>query len=382
MTMSDSSNLTKSDWPLELLFDEIRLQTHRKLVHQLEAAGLWMPGQLYKQLLYEQRARGAVLRCQILHPILGNTDYAYINSEVVYGRANYRFRAHLPLIASFGYEMGFGIHSYLYEDENRRQDVARLCALFNLGISLFDFTCDKSRASFEELSRALDEDTLYKLINESGACLRLADATANLRRPEMRLLLKIVCSFFSHLHACAQVKNSTAVWKRLETLLVEAYRAQLMSTDAQNSNHCTATLTAAAKRKSTIPFDIMLQVARACEEASSEPLGIAPDKLIRQIGTVFWLIDDLVDLVRDFRMGAANTILFSVGSSPHFTPSLDQEQFTLRQLLEKRYLNKAINQLCENLSAAAQTLLTSGTQSECAYRFRSLLLMYVRSWVE
>ena len=133
MIMSASSSLTKSEWPIRLLLDEVWLHTHRKLAHQMEAAGVWMPRPLYKKLLYEQRARGDVLRRQILLPILGNADYAYINSEAVYGLLNYRFRAHLPLIVSFGYELGFGIHSYLHEDESRRQDVAKLCALFNLG---------------------------------------------------------------------------------------------------------------------------------------------------------------------------------------------------------------------------------------------------------
>lgn len=382
MTMSAFSSLTKSDWPIGLLLDEVWLQAHRRLVHKMEASGLWMPRQLYKRLLYEQRARGDVLRRQVLLPSLGNADYTYINSEAAYGLLNYRFRAHLPLIVSFGYEIGFGLHSYLHVNESRRQDIARLCALFNLGITLFDLTCDTSRETFEELSRAFDEDTLSKLINEPGACLSLAEASTKLRRPEMRLLLRTVCSFFSYLHACAQVQNSTDAWKRLDALLVEAYRAQLLSTDVQDSNYQATSLAAAARRKSTIPFEIMLQVARVCERPSSAPLDTAADELIRQIGTVFWLADDLVDLVRDFRTGAVNSILFNVGSSSRFMRSPGQQQFVARQLLEKRYLDQAINQLCANLGAAAQMLLTSGTQSEGADRFRSLLLMYVRSWME
>jgi hypothetical protein len=122
---------------------------------------------------------------------------------------------------------------------------------------------------------------------------------------------------------------------------------------------------ATIEAKSTAPFHLMLQAVRlsipCAEESNRENQALITER----IGVVFWLIDDLVDLTRDYRAGAANSILFGLRS---------------RKASAEEIIDGTVDRLCRSLAETSNILADIGTAE--SRQFCNLLLGYVRSWAE
>lgn len=374
------------DWPLSLMLDEAWLRARRILVHKLEKAALWMETDSYNSFKREQRELGSRLKGELLRQVLGPRDYALLNSETIFGPSNNRFRAKISLVLAFGYELGAGLHTVL---GGRRTDqtakAGELAAVFNLGISTFDLVCDHCEDLFGEFSETFNEEVLRSLGHDSQAPQMLAAKAEDVAAGELRLLLKLIAWFFQELH---NTKTTSAngrpvdarIRRKLATLLRDAYRAEVLSS-AANAPASEADLIAISRRKSTLPFAIIYQVALLLSGRASGHIEKSAAGLARYIATIFWLTDDLSDVVRDLQSGDLNSILLQAGFKPNNSRDPVRDYPVLTRLLAGNYFEKAADRIREQTASALSIIDSVAINPDAANRFRQVVQFYVRGWL-
>ena len=90
----------------------------------------------------------------------------------------------------------------------------------------------------------------------------MARAATALRSLSSGSLIKVICSFFARLHGRARTDREGHLWDDLDAGLAEAYRAELRSVAIGPSGPSAEDLSAISRKKSTLPFELMLQIVR------------------------------------------------------------------------------------------------------------------------
>jgi hypothetical protein len=367
-----------SDREKRLVLDEIQSSVRRKLSRRMERLGLWIETGVYRNISAAQRVRGDALRDETCMP--REMQSGVDGAEAVFGVSPQQFNSGLPRALVFGYDMSSGFYSFLTGSESPSANAAILGSIFNLGISLFDHTCDNCAGGLGELSHVFDEDMLLRLTLEPRAHLDLAEVAETVVSPEVRMLLQTISGFFLRLESFSQVSRGSDAWKKLNELMIRAYRAQIRCTQARGSNTDTKELLSFCKAKSTLPFRIILQINRVCENRAHGARENSVEQLVRQVAMSFWLIDDLMDLARDFRKRDANVILLrAAADSP---PPGGKIVSHGERFPDERYIDSAIEEACANLLAVQTTLFHARIHPSSANPFSDVILTYARRWVE
>jgi hypothetical protein len=357
------------------LRDESELQAGGRVTQRLQERGLWLAADRYLEILVARQVLGERLCREIPLPF---PTVAAAGASL--NTAERRFRTRLPRRLSFGYEMSFGFHSFLTGREPLSQKAAILGAIFNLGIILFDHVCDNLTEGVRNPADFFDEKLLGRLDSSPHAHAELAKTAQCVVDPEVRSFLQTVSVFFARLECSARVPRDSEVRRTLNRLLVRAYRAQIRCSDVRRGGGQKSAFLLSAKEKSTLPFSVILQLIRVCDENARGVRDRSANRLVRQIARVFWLIDDLADLERDFRRGHANVILLRAGASR--MSSSEATGGKTGPLALEDFIEEAIDQVCVDLAAAASSLRDANVKSSSGHAFDEVLLAYVRKWVE
>ena len=297
-----SSASSEAAWPLTMLLRELRLKVRRELTLELEKSGLWVGDNIYWESIRARRIHGEALAETLVAGLLGRDDFWWLDGSNVFGTKKKPFRVSLPGVLSFGFDLGLGMAGGAMSDEG-----ARLCALFNLGITMFDAFCDVAPDGPRELSTVVHPAALAVLFHDSAAVDRLRGRAEAVKNFELRCVLKIVAGFFFEVQKLVGVAGDGA-GLALQDVIQRAYRAQMVcSTWTEQSSR--ARLLEAISQKSTLPFHVMAQIA-----ALGSELRPATGDLASSIGEIFGLLDDLIDLPNDLLHGQANSVVFEVQS--------------------------------------------------------------------
>jgi hypothetical protein len=350
----------------------LQLDGIRALAQRLQSSDLWLSSQCMQRFLRTQRALGRILERQALMPLFASTEHAQLSGRYQRNELFQPIRMRLPLILAFGGEIGAGLHELLFTDKTRREAVSRTCALFNLGISLFDRVCDGPREGFAGLQAVFDEQVLHRLASGDGTDNSLRRAASVAPDPSIRTLLILILGFFTEMQ---QLDGSPAARRRINEALIEAYRAEMATMTKSADGIGLAERTNAARRKSTLPFIVMLAVARQCGDQTTGDVAQA-EGLVECLGAVFSLTDDLVDLARDYRSGDANTILLGAGARRPSASRLGQ----YHKALCERQIPLAVDGIVTNLAAAAEITELSAAAGDVRH-FRDVLVGYTQSWL-
>ena len=321
--------------------------------------------------MLEQQRCGNELRQTVLPRVLG-AEFCLLGTESLFGVANGRFRSRLPLALAFGYELGRTFAAQPSTDGAAAQPVFELAALFNLGISMFDLLLDSMPKAASGFSASFDRRTLSHLHDDGEAIEAVLNAAASAAEPETRILLRIIASFYAGLYAFVPEQSRSESRKPLR-LLMAAYEAEIASTRAHTRTR--AQQLQISRSKSTLPFLILNEIGRL-GRGVDHPAQERLDEVASAVGTLFWLVDDLADLVDDLGSGAVNAVVLRGAKR---RGDLDG---TARSVVESKALERTVREIVaafDTIVAATQDPLFAGTTAES---LRSLIGVYVRSWLE
>jgi hypothetical protein len=365
--------MADAEWSLQLMRCELSQCVREGLINLLQGAGLWTSDVQLRAVLAESRTRGADLQQQLVAPALGSADHAYLIAEKAFGIPRHGLRKSIPLSLSFGYYLGAGIHDYLGLDAASRDGAARLCALFNLLTVIFDRTCDDFNRGVTELSRCFGEANMLALADHPRGSHELAEAAGAVPVPEIRILLKIISAFYLQAGHYAQGGCDKSAWHRLNDKLLAAYRAEIQSVLGEAPTQKTAA------DKGLLLFNVMLGIVQLRGDGRE---GRVVQMFVDQLGSVFWLLDDLVDLVRDVGTRHVNGIVCQLQAAHPLDAQADEAQL-LRLLLHKRvFIDQALDRLASQLTALMAELAAAEPLWPRAGKFRELILAYLRGACE
>jgi hypothetical protein len=365
-----------SDWPASLLVDEIWLRSRRVLVHRLEEMGVWPESSQHAAFMKEQKTQGERLKTELLRPALGDDDYAYMASESVFGSSNVQFRRKLSYVASFGYEIGACFSSLHDADPTTARPAAEICALFNVGISIFDLLFDNFPETYAEFAIQFGEDVLSELGRQNDAPTHFRRAAENISATEARILAKLVAEFFAMIHLNFKGRQ-TADQRRFGALLLDAYRAEARSDQVDSIP--SSTLVEHCRAKSTLPFDVMSEVAGRL--ASRRSSSDAHHAVVRNVATLFWLVDDIVDITRDARNRNANSILAAATDCLDLDVRSDTYS-VLNAILDGDYVEQTTDRIASCLSEVNDALQMLDLPCEVVRRNQTAIQSYVRHWID
>jgi hypothetical protein len=363
------------DWPAALLLDEIWLRARRATVHALEGIALWPRAEAHFPLMQQQLDLGNSLGRRLVREILGDCDYRHLMSDVAFGTSNGRLRSRLPYVLAFGFEIGNGLARAYGATPHQARTAGRVCAVFNLGIALFDLTCDSCPELAGSLHTALDERSLRRLSGTTAS----APATSGRHpphEPDVVVLLKLVGWFFDRLRELRRLGTPNGA-SRVRSLLLRAYRAEMRSvTDRSGNRRSRMRL---AREKSTLPFAVMSEIA--CLVVSRQPAPMSRQRVASSLGRVFWLVDDLADIVLDFQTNALNAVL-ARAAPEHDRISAEHDVAVLMVLLDGRVIERFANKLAMSLVAFTESLkgLTAGP--DVPAHLLAVARSFTRTWLE
>ena len=351
-----------SAWPLSKLLRELQVRASRELTCVLEADSLWVDDQVFTESVCIGQTKGEALAEELVARHLGRDDFWWLDGSKVFGSPKNRFRAHLPRILSFGFDIGSGMSS-----GPTREASASLCALFNLGITMFDMLCDREAAGRQQLANFVHPDALHVISSEKKAALKFAEEAATVEDFELRCVLKIVAAFFLEMHDLAE-STGHPLGPTLDDLILRAYRAQTICSDWKGK-YSPSVLVEAAEQKSSIPFHVMFRIANLGKTADQVSF-----ELPSSLGLVFGLTDDLVDLAKDLRLGYANRFLFEMELNEREKQADSSDYGRALALLKNSYVSDA----AKRISLAMRTVLAGLDRSS---GLGLSILVWARSWV-
>jgi len=334
----------------------------------LRSVGLWCPDRRFHSTVREQRSRGDVLYRQLVESACSTTDLSGTMLSLD------AFRARLANTLCFGYEIGLGLHAVRQDRIDMPCRAAVACALFNAGVSLFDFVCDRMPDSAAtELLDVVNERTLLRLLGDREFHAKVARASGLVRTVEVRVLLLLISTFFSNLHESMSVGHDSTEWTLLSEMLVTAYKAQVYCAGLVSSDRLSPVLLIASREKSTLPFKIMLQIDRVCSPKAIGSHEAEATELINNLASAFWIIDDIADIESDLVSRAVNSVVCECtvqdqrqGSQPH---------------LDSMRIGELIASVCAGLSAAVRVLEAPQFGHRQTVRFKEIILASLRSWL-
>ena len=341
--------------------------TRRTLVAALERAALWPLASEHQVFTASQRKRGEALREQVLFALLPEDDRRWLMSPSLFGASNRRFRARTPLTLSFGYSLSEGLQSLAADPPAIA--LAEACGLFNFGISIFDLLHDAQPQLVSEFTSHFNRDVLARLQSDGDGPAALRHSACTSEQPEIRLLLQTIAGVYERLYHAAGGPQSPA-FAPVAALLARAYEAEMRS--AAHTSAAPADRLAISRAKSALPFAIIAAVS-----ALGQARAALADQqaLIEDIGTIFWLTDDLVDVVGDARSRGLNSLLVRAAGED----TLDVGP-NLTRLLESPLISDAARAITEALGRIHAAMAASG--ADRAERLDRVVAAYVRTSIE
>jgi len=272
----------------------------------LRAHGFEMSGAVHQAALRDQWQRGFWFRDQALPQRLAGSvtmlDYRRIAAD------DPALWHQLPLMGALGFRHTRALLALLPYAPSVSDTATLLGAVFNTGIALFDYLVDESTVGtdlFLAMSPAVVEGLLD---SQSNAQAELSRAARHASDPRLRLLLGIVAAFGTLAQELVRSSGNTAAGDELARCVGALFEAERAVSRGRMSRHRADDLLDALETKSALPSSTLMQIARLGMPAS-HPLPPRAHDAATALGHIFWRVDDLVDLLADWRTGRPSALL-------------------------------------------------------------------------
>ena len=272
----------------------------------LRAHGFEMSGAVYQAALRDQWQRGFWFRDQALPQYLAGSvtmlDYRRIAAD------DPALWHQLPLMGALGYRHTRALLALLPSAPPVNDAAALLGAVFNTGIALFDYLVDESSVGtdlFHALTPAIVEGLLDP---QSHAQAELSRAARHASDPRLRLLLGIVAAFGTLAQELVRSSGNPAAGNELARCVGALFEAERAVSRGPTSRQRAGDLLTALETKSALPSSTLMQIAWLGTRAS-RPLPPRANHAATALGHIFWRMDDVVDLLADWRTGTPSALL-------------------------------------------------------------------------
>ena len=288
-----------------------------------------------------QEIIGPALFLEYSNNISVNNDFFYVES--------------IPRTSSFGYLMGIGLYKIFCETGRFSIQAATLCSLFNILVSLFDKICD----DYTHLSSKLLNRITPKSLSDA---LHIGEETqgkshfevAMSDEPTLRLLLLVTEEFFRRCGTFYMVSRNGTVWQEFKNTISEVYEAEVSSTKLTfSSPYSLEDVYIILRRKSSLPGWILCLIILLSPDANYDGKLPHLKEVMLKLGDLFWIVDDLVDLVEDLEMERWNYVWLKLamrdeGAFIHRNNGTLSKEILLEKVVDLGIIKEATSDLCQS----------------------------------
>jgi hypothetical protein len=271
-------------------------------------------------------------------------------------------RGAMSRLFGHGWQQTAGLAAVANVRENRIRPVARLGALFNLGIVVFDHLLD----SFPERRATLLEHLTPALLRNPPSDAPISSGDVG---------IDFVAELAVEVAAGAQgLDGRPDDGERFAMLLDQMYQAERASTELRRSAAPGPEVWDALRAKSTLPSTAAALLALLGVPSANETTRAVVERAAALIGEAFWIVDDLVDIESDWDAGCWSRPLWLLSRRNAAPPTNGAQavQLLLETGLaatEAQRLSRLLAELAA-LSGVSQRTLLRPVQAS------------VRSWIE
>lgn len=215
----------------------------------------------------------------------------------------------LPGMTAFGYTQGRLVHELLGGEEDLKETVAQIGAIFNMGISLFDYVLDELSTGVK-LYAVIDQEFLSDLMDLSKDLslndIRYKNNTAGTIE---RLLLMSIIAFGVTCRRLYWINMNKQAWDKLSASIFRLYHAEKITSDPRLNNTLSSdqwldTL----ECKSVLPSITHSLISEVATASYSKPPKNKVEEICDTLGRIFWLADDLSDIAKDLKAGTPSYV--------------------------------------------------------------------------
>jgi hypothetical protein len=395
-----------SDWPHNLLLDELWLRSRRELVRALEGSGFWRGGADHWRDVRSLIELGHQVDRGALRNTLSPAEYGYLHGERAFAAAPNSYAGRMPLVLSFGHEVtrffsccaGDQAETVVGSCVDPRADLG---GLFNLGISLLDLVLDVPAfaPAAKTVVAALTEADVGQLLKAERHAA-FDDGLVQIPLGDARVLLRIASRFYA---GVIELGASDEALDELSLLLKAAYEAELRSAQVEPTPPSFHLGAESDDDKSVLPFRVLACLSRISVASSPAPGWVDSHRqLALHLGRAIALLDDLCDLVDDLRSRAVNSIAARVqgprlrslpnddsaadGDDADGPPSLDADLAiaAVEDLLASSRLTSAAAQVVHELREVEYlaSSMVSARRAGALQQHLAVVRTFVRNWLE
>lgn len=359
------------------LIRAVRQKARAAIRSGLQKERMWQADDTYNCWLRGQVRLGRSLSTVHLRNLLGADDYTAATSCGRDQILNGRLAESAPTLLAFGYTMGQGICAAIKGEPGESESAGVNSAIFNFGVALFDFLLDSPKHR-KLLHEHWDSAALNSLSRDPTAPERfLAQANA-VTCVELRVLLKVIGAFFIKLHERHSTSLALNTDDQVLGLLARAYEAEMRSTRSDLAS--SAKLSTSAD-KSKLPFMIIGALARGHAGIDRKnPSDFDLDLFLSALGTAFWFVDDLADMVIDSRRRALNSLLARAELEANY--AFEDSAEILKWLMASNAIDEAGQYACDHAALACRLLHEVSSRGVAVQSLRDAIENYVRSWIQ
>ena len=345
--------------------DQFRLNVAAEIRGALSGIGMWPTDAELIRYATEraQIGRTAVLNCL---PVLGPKDWTAMMIDEI-DVTNLGSRRAIASMGAFGWSFATAMQM-LVDTETRERRRAQACAMFNIGISLLDRVADGSEAGRAHLFDVLDRTTVTTLSQCRSAPAALGQRADCEADPTLRMLLKIVAALYEELHQLAEVQPKGAV--EVMEKLVAAYDAEVATHSRQDTGEASV-----ARYRAALPFQVMASINMLASGDVDVLERRAAEEVAAAVGETFGLVDDLVDLPEDCRVGHPNVVVARVARASE----LHDGQDMLDRVAASGAVEASVSELASRMGTVRSLAARAGGGGVPLVRF---VTMYVGAWTK
>ncbi|SDS74220.1 prenyltransferase/squalene oxidase repeat-containing protein [Actinopolymorpha singaporensis] len=267
----------------------------------LTAAGFRADGPTLRRNVESFRTEGLQLRDQVFAERL-RASFGIPGFEAA--RSDAYLWSRLPLMLGLGAAQARALEAGAHGLAPR---AVVLGAAFNTAISLLDYLVD-DMGSVGPAADALDPTLLAGLFtSEETARSCIAHAHRAIGNPLLAVVMGLVGVCAEEGWSLVGAGGTSSTWHSLGATVGELLRAELVSAGGAKADP--DEFAEAVRWKSVGPTWALWQCAELAREALGLPACSKIEEDVTALGELFWLTDDLVDLVQDDRCGFPNVFL-------------------------------------------------------------------------
>ncbi len=219
----------------------------------------------------------------------------------------------VPLILDLGFRQTSLFQTLIAEKTELAGEAAVLGAAFNLAITFIDYFVDELGAG-DRLFQILDASLIRNIfVAPNLAAGQLASQTRQSQDVREQCLLGLVAFCASRGWQLLQATLNQVAWEDLGRVIVQLLESEREIARSVWPTHAEARrLLSNVEAKSCLPSVAALHVARLAHPPTAIASGHDLVRIATRVGTIFWRIDDLADLLQDARAGIPNGVLIGL----------------------------------------------------------------------